>query len=333
MAVTEESLLARMRANPLQARDGCYSMVFEAMGTVNRLVYAAASQARAEAFRAAALRWLARFEMTYSTFLPDSVLSRINREAADGWVPIDAETAQLLAVCDWYFWKSQGTLDPTVRPLMALWDYHVPHAALPSAAALEAARELVGWKRVERRPDAIRFPCRGMQIDLGGIGKEYAVDRVVALAEQHGILSILVDLGHDIRAVGHPPEGGAWRVGLEDPLAPGQCWGGVGLANEALCGSGNYLRYFVLEGQTYSHIIDPRSGRPVSNGCRAVWVLAPSALEAGALSTAALILGVEEGMRLIEQTYQAAGCIWHEDHVHQTRRFANHVLRNEAVRV
>ncbi|MCE9615139.1 MAG: FAD:protein FMN transferase [Lentisphaerae bacterium] len=333
MAVTEQALYERMRSSPLQEQDGYHLMPFDAMGTANRLMFSAASPARAELFRTEALRWLARFEMRYSTFIADSLISRINREAALDWVPIDPETAQLFALCDWFHWKTQGVLDPTVRPLLELWDYHVPHTALPHPAALEAARQRVGWKRVERREDAVRFPQEGMQLDLGGIGKEFAVDRVMKLADQHNITNILVDLGHDIRVSGSPPEGGAWRIGLEHPRAPGRSWGGVTIADEAMCGSGNYLRYFELGGQQYGHIIDPRSGRPTNNGCRVAWVLAPTAVEAGALATAALILGVDEGMRLIDQTYQAAGCIWCEDQLYQTRRFARHVLQDEAVRV
>ncbi len=332
MNETEDRLLARMSGRAMDAHEGYYDMRFVCMGTENRIAFAAETRGRAVAFRDECLRWLARFEATYSVFLDDSLISRINREAWRDWVAIDADTEQIFAICDWLHWKTRGVMDPTMGPLLTLWDWRVPHAELPDVGAIADGLTRVGWKKVQRSGGRVRFAVEGMLVDLGGIGKEFAVDRVITLAARHNITNILVDLGHDIRVAGMPPEGGAWRLGLEHPDAPGRCWGGVVLTNEALCGSGNYLRFFERGGEQFGHILDPRNGRPVNNGCRAAWVIAPTATEAGALSTAALILGVEEGMRLIDETYQAAGCIWCGDKLHQTRRFANHVAENEAVR-
>lgn len=331
--MTEAELFARMDRQPMTGQDGWYLVSFEAMGTVNRLQFAAGSRAQAVAFRARVLRWLARFEARYSAFIPDSLLMRLNRDACESWAATDAETDELFALCDWLYWKTGGVLDPTMGPLIALWNHHVPRAAVPDAQAIEDARRQVGWRHVERRAGAVRFARPGMRLDLGGMGKEFAVDRVLALAERHNITNVLIDLGHDVRAHGSPPEGGPWRVGLENPGAPGQCWGGVALRNEALCGSGNYLRFLEIDGERFGHILDPRTGWPVKNGCSAAWVMAPSATTAGALSTAAMILGPDEGLKVIEGTYEAAGCLWCGDKIHQTRRFENHVLQDEPVRV
>jgi thiamine biosynthesis lipoprotein len=331
MAVTAEWLYARMAACPLESRNGRHAVEFPCMGTQNRLHFAAESSVRAAAYREAAMRWLAVFEARYSVFLEDSLIARINREAGGDWVEVDAETEQLFALCDWLQWKTRGALDPTMGPLLRLWDYHVPRTALPTPEEVAAARGLVGWSRVQRRAHAVHFEVEGMRLDLGGIGKEYAVDRLMALAEQHNITDILVDLGRDIRVKGQPPEGGPWRLGLEDPRSPGRCWGGVGMTDEALCCSGHYQRHLVIDGKRYGHIVDPRTGWPADNGCEAVWILAPTATEAGALSTAAMILGLDEALALIEGTYGAAGCIWQGEKRYQTRRFADHVLHDERI--
>ena len=161
-----------------------------------------------------------------------------------------------------------------------------------------------------------------MALDLGGIGKEYAVDQVAQLAVQSGATSVLVDFGHDVRVHGSPPEKKpAWHIGLEDPKQPGRCWTGLAVINQSVATSGDYLRSFVRDGKRYGHILDIRTGRPVANGCLAVSVIAPTCTLAGMLSTTAFVLGPEEGLRLLDATYQAAGCIITETRTFSSRRF------------
>ena len=125
-----------------------------------------------------------------------------------------------------------------------------------------------------------------MCLDLGGVGKEYAVDLCVAMAANHGVQNLLVDFGQDIRVQGQPPGRPAWHVGLENPRQPGTCWASVAVRGHAVATSGDYLRHFVHEGRRYGHIIDPRSGYPVNNDCRSVSVIAPTCTTAGILTIA-----------------------------------------------
>ena len=332
MVVTAERLFARMDVPDLPAQGGYHHLGFPCMGTNNRILFREPNATRAAAFRTHVLRWLANFEATYSVFLEDSLVSRINREAADDWVPVGAETRALLDLCDQLYWKTRGLVDPTLGPLIALWDFRNPRAVPPSEQEIATARASVGWPQVLRRPDAVRFARPGMRLDFGGVGKEYAVDAVVDLAGMHGITDILVDLGHDIRVAGRAPGGGTWRLGLEHPHYPGQCWGGVSLDHGALCGSGTYLRYFEHGGHRYGHILDPRTGVPSETECQASWVIAPTAAEAGALATAAILLGYPESLRRIDEVPRAAGCVLHHETLHQTERFTFHALEDSSIR-
>lgn len=164
-----------------------------------------------------------------------------------------------------------------------------------------------------------------MGIDLGGIGKEFAVDQLLRLARERGIRDAMIDIGQDIRVSGHPAGREAWYIGLEEPGQPGHCWTALRLTDHAIATSGDYFRSFSRDGRRYGHILDPRNGQPVNNGCQAVSVVAPSCVLAGVLSTAAFILGPEEGLKLIQQYGGVEACITTENARHQTRRFSSYV--------
>ncbi len=300
------------------------------MGTDCQVDFAAASLGAARSFAAHTQSWVADFEARFSRFRPDSLVSRINAAAGRDWVAVDAEAESLLGLCDWYHRLTGGVFDPATLPLLALWDYHAPRAAPPSDAEVGAARARCGWSRVRREPGRILLPEAGMGLDLGGIGKEYAVDRVIEMAMQRGIRTILVNFGHDLRVLGDPPEGGAWRIGLEDPRDPGRCWTGLLARDRAVTTSGDYLRHLTISGRRYGHILDPRTGQPVSNGCESVSVVAPTCTEAGMLSTAAFVMGAEEGLRFLNSQYQAEGCLWQGSRLYATRRFRDYLIRPNA---
>lgn len=326
MVLTADEIYRRVENAPLKGVGDYFDLSFGSMGTVCQVVFAARSHAQAREFKHALLRWVAEFEARYSRFIESSLVSRINREAGGDWVEIDAQTEQLFALCDWYHWTTEGVFDPTAAPLFLPWDYHRRPTALPSDDEVRRARGLVGWLRVERRKGAVRLPERGMMIDLGGLGKEYAVDEVTQLGIRTGILNLLVNFGNDLRVHGEPPERGAWKIGLENPDAPGRCGDGVALRDGAVCSSGDYLRYVEIEGRRYGHIIDPRTGYPVNNGSRAATVVAGSCTEAGVLATASFILGWEAGLDLISRFPAAEGRLWTDKGLFETRRFRRHVI-------
>lgn len=306
---------------------GSCRLSFQAMGTVCRVQFQSRQAAQAQEFQHKVVRWVADFEARYSRFLPDSLISRINAAAGEHWVAIDPELELILKLCGEMAFFTRGVFDPTSLPLIQLWNWKSNPATVPTETQIAAARALVGWNKVQRRPGEIFLPQRGMSLDLGGIGKEYAVDRVLQLALDQGIENVLVDFGQDVRVHGQPPEKGAWHIGLEDPQKPGQCWTGVALTNHAVATSGDYLRHFTHEGRRYGHILDPRTGWPVSNGCRSVSVIAPTCTVAGILSTSAFVLGPQEGLHLMSLCPGVEGCITSEGARHPTRLFQSYATR------
>ncbi|MDA0262105.1 MAG: FAD:protein FMN transferase [Proteobacteria bacterium] len=282
---------------------------FFAMGTHCKIVFQA-TQETGRAFGQDALEWVADFEARYSRFIDSSLISRINAQAGKDWVSVDPETETLLNLCQEAHFLSRGVFDPTTLPLSRLWKWNATTPTIPTETQIQEAREKVGWTRVQRRPGSVFLPVPGMCLDFGGIGKEYAVDYVAGLARTHGIDDVLVDFGQDLYASGTPFDGRpAWHIGLEDPDCPGQCWTGVGIRNVAVATSGDYLRCFEIDGKRYGHILDGRTGYPVANGCRAVTIIAPRCTIAGLLSTTLLVLGPEDGMRMLDSMYQIEGCI------------------------
>jgi FAD:protein FMN transferase len=298
-----------------------------ALGTTCEVQFACADDALAARFETGAVAWVADFEARYSRFRPDSVIGRINAAAGREWVEIDAEMEQLLDFCASVHFLTQGTLDVTATPVLRLWDYKAAAPRVPTDAEVAAALRLVGWAKVQRAPGRVFLSEPGMALDFGGWGKEYAVDAVAALARSLGITRALVDFGHDLHAVGAAPGKPGWHVGLEDPANPtGPCRGSLAAADLAVASSGDYLRGFTVGGRRYGHIIDPRTGRPVANGCRQATVVAPTCLHAGVLSTTLFILGPEAGLRLAGQTMGVEARILTDRAVHQTRGFFRHVV-------
>lgn len=326
MVLIAEKLYRAIEAVPLRGVGGYYSVSFCAMGTACEILFSARSTSAASDFKRIAFRWLSEFEAKYSRFIDSSLISEINRSAGRQGVEIDESTQELLSLCDWYHWMTGGIFDPTALPLLLLWEAKKGLQGLPSPACIQQARSRVGWPKVQRAGGKVMLPEPGMMLDIGGIGKEYAVDHVVGLALDSGIENILVDFGRDLRVHGQPPEKGLWRIGLENPEAPGRCWCGVAQDKGAVCTSGDYARFIEVDGKRYGHIIDPRSGYPVHNGCRSVTVLAPTCTEAGLLATTSFILGGEQGMEMLSRNFSAEGCIWTNQGIYETRRFREYVL-------
>ena len=317
-------VLRRIRESCHESRtDGGRELRFMALGTTCRWVTVGSSEA-IRRFDGEALGWLAAFEAKYSRFLPDSWISVLNASAGGAAVASDPEIDRILALCHEMHFLTRGVFDPTALPLIQLWDWR--RAQIPTDPQIEAARQCVGWRKVERKPGSVRLSDLGMCLDLGGMGKEYAVDQVALLARQCGLTGALIDFGADIRVTGLPADGRpGWHLGLEDPNQAGRAWCGLAVREAAVATSGDYHRGFNAAGKRWGHILDPRTGRPVQNGCQAVHVLAPSCTLAGMLSTAALVLGADEGLRLIESQPGAEGLLHGSQSKLSSRRFYEHV--------
>ena len=244
-----------------------------------------------------------RLDRLLSHYRADSPLSRLNREAAGGPVAVEPELLDLLGECLRWSRASDGAFDVTVGPLMKAWGFFRDEGRVPDERQLASARAVVGYRHVvlDREHGTICFDRPGVELDLGGIGKGYAVDRVVALLRRRGIASALVNLGgSSVYGLGAPPVAEAWEVAIEDPTSSDHRAMSVALRDRALSVSGGYARYFEEGGITYSHIMDPRSGRPVQ-GVLSVAVLSDRSTDGDALDDVFFVQGVARAGALLER--------------------------------
>lgn len=265
--------------------------VFHAMGTSCELRLAAPGAAAAQAAALRVIDDVARLEQRYSRYRGDSELSAINRVAESGGaVEVDDETAALLDYAQACHAQSGGLFDISSGLLRRAWRWHSGRA--PTAAELQALLPRVGWTKLVWQAPRLSFPLPGMELDLGGIVKEYAADRAAALLAEDGIVHGLVNLGGDLRLLGPQPDGSPWRVGVRDPHRAHGLLTTLELSQGALASSGDYERCIVVDGVRLGHILDPRSGWPVQ-GLSAVSVAAPLAVVAGSACTIAMLMGGE----------------------------------------
>lgn len=262
---------------------------FHALGGPCLLKLYAADEAQLQGAAAAAQAEVLRIETKYSRYRGDSVVSRINASAGDArGIEVDEETSALLDYAAAAYTQSEGLFDPTSGVLRRAWDFKA--GRLPEPGTIESLLPLVGWHRLSWSRPRLVLPQPGMELDFGGFGKEYAADRAAAVLRAHGIRHGLVELGGDVCIVGPHPDGSPWSVGIRHPRAPETALAKVDLRSGAIATSGDYERYFELDGRRYSHILDPRSGWPVE-GLASVSVMAEQCLIAGTATTIAMLKG------------------------------------------
>ena len=283
-----------------------HRFAFRAMAAVNEVQVHAESEVAASDAAADAIDEVVRIEAKYSRYRPDSVVSRVNAAAGGEPVAIDAETRALLAFADAAHRNSGGLFDPTSGVLRRAWNFH--HARIPTDAELAPLLERIGWARVERTGDSVRLPEPGMELDFGGFGKEYAVDRAIAILLAHGASSAMVNLAGDLAITGPQPGGTPWRIGVRHPRRDEAVVATLPVASGALATSGDYERFVEVDGVRHCHVLDPRTGRP-ARGFQSVTVIAPSCLVAGCASTIAMLKGSDAGLRWLESLAIAHFCV------------------------
>jgi len=239
-----------------------------------------------------------RIERKFSRYRDDNVIHAIN-SAGGRPVKVDTETGRLLDLAGLAHQLSNGRFDITSGVLRRVWTFDGGDR-VPSAAAVKALLPLVGWHRVLWVRPHVTLP-EGMEIDLGGLGKEYAVDRVAAMLTAETAAPFLVNFGGDLRVSGLRRNGSAWRVGIEDPGREDRAERLIDLRAGGLATSGDARRYVLRDGVRYSHILNPRTGWPVRDAPRSVTVVAGSCTEAGLLATIAMIYGRGAEAFLAEQ--------------------------------
>jgi len=264
---------------------------FKAMGTACELQIFAPAADSARSVSEAIIADIERLEAKYSRYRPDSELSAINRLAATGGsVSVDSETAHLLDYADTCYRESGGLFDISSGILRRAWDFK--SGLLPSTRQVAALLDRTGWHKLEWQRPRLNFLVAGMELDLGGIVKEYATDRAATVCQQHKLEHALVNLGGDIRVVGPRPDGSAWHIGISDPANPARSLCTVALRSGALTSSGDYQRCLTVDGVRYSHILNPRTGWPVRQ-LAAVSVVADFCVIAGSASTIGMLKDAE----------------------------------------
>lgn len=251
-----------------------------------------------------AIAEIRRLECKYSRYLPDSVTSRINAAAGRGRACVDFETAALLSYADDAWQASGGMFDITSGVLRRAWDFR--RQRFPRQADIDAILPLVGWEKARYRGDSVQLAA-GMEIDFGGIVKEYAADRVADVLRRHGIHHALVELAGDIAVTGPLPDGSPWRIRVRHPRNPGREAGVLELTSGAVATSGDYERCIIKNGKRYSHILDPRTGWPVA-GLASVTVRHSACTVAGTLATVAMLKGGDGAAWLAGQDIESV-CI------------------------
>ncbi|HSC23825.1 MAG TPA: FAD:protein FMN transferase [Casimicrobiaceae bacterium] len=263
---------------------------FAAMASTHELQIAGTDRRAADRAAALAIAEVKRIEAKYSRYRDDSVTTAINRAAGVTPVAIDDETAALLRYADRCHAVSGGLFDITSGVLRRAWDFKRIPPRLPSADEVAAALALIGWTRVEWSGERVWLPNAGMELDFGGIGKEYAADRAAAILRDAGIAHALVNLGGDVRAIGSRGDGTPWRIAIRDPRDGEAVVGTMLVDDEAIATSGDYERYVEVDGRRYCHIVDPRSGMPVGHW-QSASVVAPLTILAGSYATIAMLAG------------------------------------------
>ena len=254
---------------------------------------------------------LKRINERMSTYLKDSEISMFNRARTTDWIPVSSETALVVAAALQTSRLTDGAFDITVGPLVDLWGFGPPTREndLPTDEAIRQTLQTVGYQHIAIKdsPPALRKDHPEVQIDLSAIAKGYAVDQVAEYLESVGIHDYLVEIGGELRAKGKNAQGVPWKVAIEKPDPRRRTVHRVlQLHNGGMATSGDYRNFFEKDGRRYSHTIHPRTGRPVTHNLTSVTVISHSTMQADALATGLMVLGLQSGFQLAEQEKLAA---------------------------
>ena len=266
----------------------------DAMGATFSIVLYGNDRAKMEAALDAAFDEAGRLDGMLSNYRAESEWSEVNRRAAEEPVKVSVELFQLLSACAAYSRESEGAFDITVGPLMKLWGFYKGSGRLPNREDVAAALPKVGYRhvRLDAASRTVWFDRSGVELDPGGIGKGYAVDRMVDVLRRQGFqIALVAASDSSIYGMGAPPtEPKGWRVGIKEPRNPRRTVDEVFLKDMSISTSGSYQKYFLAEGRRYAHIMDPRTGYP-AQGSVSVSVIAPRAIDSEAWASPYFVNG------------------------------------------
>ena len=248
---------------------------------------------------------ISQLENKISKNIPDSEISKLNRNAGVSPVVLSQPVFQLLTMARKFSILSEGMFDVTIDPVVELWGIGTDHASVPSLDKLEHAVSLVDYRKVVLDPErsSAFLPEKELAVDLGGIAKGYIADQVKEFLVSRGAGGGIIDLGGNILAFGRKPDGSDFHIGIQDPFGGrGSSIGVVTMHEGSLVTSGIYERFFEQDGKRYHHIFDVKTGFPVENNLSGVSIVTRESAAGDALSTAVFALGREKGMALVEKT-------------------------------
>lgn len=247
---------------------------------------------------------LERMDMELSRTKEGGEVYAVNQAAGKEAVVVSDETLDVVKQSIQYAAEMDGLFDPTIGPLIDLWNIGSGGDKVPPQAEIDAAKSLTNYKDVEidEAAKTVKLMKEHMVLDLGGIGKGYAADRIADYLKEQGLDSAMINLGgSSIIALGTKPNGSEWNIGLQDPdQSRGTQLGTIKIADEVIDASGVYERYFMQDNVRYHHILDPRTGYPSQNGLKSLTIMSPNATDADALSTGVFLMGIEEGMKYLQ---------------------------------
>lgn len=238
-----------------------------------------------------------------SAFKSDSEISRINSVAGLQPQAVSSSTYFILNKATRYSSLTEGAFDPTVRPLVKLWNKGIEQNQIPDRNVVSEKLSLVNYKDIifDENNRSVMLKNKGQEIDLGGIAKGYATDQVRDIFIKRNIKNGLIDLGGNIYALGSKPDGTGWKVGIQNPFkARGEYLGVLEVRSKSVVTSGNYEKYFVKDGKIFHHIIDPRTGFPSISRIISATIVSDDSLDGDGLSTGIYILGIQKSIELIE---------------------------------
>jgi FAD:protein FMN transferase len=303
---------SRAASFPASATSHLLERTHQTMGTEVKVTAWTADDARADVAISAVFSEFDRLDDLMSVWKSGSDIARLNNAAGERAVPVSADTREVLRIARQVSEQTDGAFDVTFAALSGLWkfDYQDKDGTVPSRQEIAKRLPLVNYRDlvVEDGAGTARLRRMGMRVNLGGIGKGYAVDRGVEILRRSGFRDFMIQAGGDMYVSGKRGDR-AWRLGIRDPRGPAdRIFATLDLTNGTFSTSGDYERFFIKDGRRYHHIIDLRVGEPATK-CRSVTLVTERAVIADALAKGVFILGPDEGMALIERTPGVQGVI------------------------
>lgn len=272
-----------------------------ALGTIINL--RVSSNKKAEEAIEKAIEKLNNIDDKMSVFKEDSEISRINLKAGISSEHVSKDTYFVLKKAIEYSKILEGAFDPTIRPIVALWNIGIKQDIIPKESEIEDKLNLVNYNDIilNETDCSIMLKHKKQALDVGGIAKGFAADEVRDIFYKYNIKSALIDLGGNIFALGSKEDGLPWKVGIQNPFEPrGEYVGILNVRNKSIVTSGNYERYFMKDGKRFHHIIDPKTGYPSESKIISSTIISDNSIDGDGLSTGVYIIGLEKALKIIE---------------------------------